>query len=246
MTEGISYIHLDEVESTNSFLHAYSGKEGSLMTIAHAEYQTAGRGQGGNRWESAKGLNLTFSVKSYPVDLPVNRQYLMLEAGALAVYHALSGYSDGFSIKWPNDIYWKDYKISGTLSECSVSSHGVRSCILGTGINVNQTHFQGNVPNPISLSTIVGHEVSRMALLDKVTEHLAVLLERINKRDYEMVDKEYKQHLYRSKGYHLYEDANGRFEAEYSDILDNGHLLLKRRDGLVSEYAFKEVAFVLP
>ena len=246
MTERTILIHLDEVESTNSFLHAYGGKEGCLMTIALADFQTAGRGQGGNRWESARGANLTFSVKSSPVGLPVCRQYLMLEAGALAVYHALSAYSDGFSIKWPNDIYWKDFKISGTLSECSVSSRGVRNCILGTGINVNQARFESNAPNPISLSTIVGHEVDRMALLDSVTDHLAALLERINKGDYEAVDEEYKQHLYRSKGFFQYKDANGLFEAEYSGILNNGHLLLRRRDGIVSEYAFKEVAFVLP
>ena len=148
------------------------------MTIAHAEYQTAGRGQGGNRWESAKGLNLTFSVKSYPVDLPVNRQYLMLEAGALAVYYALSGYSDGFSIKWPNDIYWKDYKISGTLSECSVSSHGVSSCILGTGINVNieAAEFAPEIrETATSLSLLAGHPLDRRQLLADILQEMETL-----------------------------------------------------------------------
>ena len=111
--EDIITLRLTETDSTNRFLREYTGAEGSLMTVVTADYQTAGRGQGRNTWESAPGQNLLFSVKVRPRGLEARRQFVMLEAGALAVRDALSHYADGFTVKWPNDVYWRDMKISG-------------------------------------------------------------------------------------------------------------------------------------
>lgn len=140
------------------------------MTIVTADNQTAGRGQGRNTWESEPGRNLLFSVKTYPKGLDARRQFVMLEAGALSVRDALSAYADGFTVKWPNDIYHNDMKISGTLSECTIVHGLVGSCIMGTGININQREFISDAPNPVSLAQILGHDVSREDILDNVLE----------------------------------------------------------------------------
>ena len=65
--EDIITLRLKETDSTNRFLREYTGEEGSLMTVVTADYQTAGRGQGRNSWESAPGQNLLFSsVCAFP------------------------------------------------------------------------------------------------------------------------------------------------------------------------------------
>ena len=244
MAKRTVFLHLDEVESTNAFLHSYKGEEGERMTVAVTDFQTAGRGQGTNRWESERGKNLTFSVKCHPKGLSAARQYVMLEAGALAVRNALEAFAyEAFTIKWPNDIYWKDYKISGTLSECSVTGDGIRKCILGIGVNVNQRYFVSDAPNPVSLLLITGEETERESLLNDIAARLEQYLDLIDSGNYETIETAYRQHLYRRNGFFPYEDSTGCFEAEIADILPNGHLLLRRHDGILSEYAFKEVKF---
>ena len=243
--DNVHIISIEITDSTNRFLHDYPQEKDVLMTVAVADYQTAGRGQGTNCWESEAGKNLTFSIKVFPRGLRASRQFVMLEAEALAVAEALSAYTDGITIKWPNDIYWHDRKISGTLSECTVSGSGVGYCILGTGINVNQQVFVGDAPNPVSLSQIVGHEVDRNTLLETILHRFQGYLQTVNRGDYDKIDALYFARLYRKTGQHAYQDAGGRFLAEVHAVEPDGHFVLRREDGMLSRYAFKEVKFVI-
>ena len=59
-------VRLDSVESTNGYLRTYKPEENEPMTVVMADYQTAGRGQGTNKWESEAGKNLLFSVLLHP------------------------------------------------------------------------------------------------------------------------------------------------------------------------------------
>lgn len=267
--EDIKIIELDEIDSTNRYLHDYNGEEGHKMTIVVCQTQTAGRGNGSNTWESEAGKNLTFSVKFHPNGVPANRQYVLLEAMALAVRNVLSKEVEsirswsmledydfmfgrsvasgidcrGFTIKWPNDIYWDDRKISGTLSECEINSQGVKSCIIGTGININQREFLSDAPNPISLSQIMRRNISIKRILSSVTEYFLGYLDMVNNGEYDAIHDEYMNVLYRRIGSYGYEDANGEFYARIEDVRHDGYLLLRRDDGTLSEYEFKEVKF---
>ena len=76
---GIPLIRLDTVNSTNTYaMQQY--KEGNVGegTVILAEYQTQGRGQKGNIWESRKGMNLTFSFILMPVFLEAHRHFYLL------------------------------------------------------------------------------------------------------------------------------------------------------------------------
>ena len=132
---------MQEVDSTNTFLKGMKACEDDTLIVAVADYQTAGRGQGTHTWESEPGKNLLFSLLMTPTWVPVRQQFLLSEAGALAVKDALDTYTDGITLKWPNDVYWNDRKISGTLIETSIDSKGIKRCIFGTGVNINQTEF---------------------------------------------------------------------------------------------------------
>ncbi|MCD8296653.1 MAG: biotin--[acetyl-CoA-carboxylase] ligase [Prevotella sp.] len=241
----IKVINLKETDSTNRFLREYHGEEGQLMTVVSAEHQTAGRGQGANSWESVRGKNLLFSVLLHPLNIPASRQFVMLEVKSLAIRDSLAELVPDISIKWPNDIYFRDMKIGGTLSECVISGKCMKNCILGTGINVNQLTFTSDAPNPISLYNILGHETDRQALLDMIIDRFVYYLKMVESSQLEDLDYLYANALYRRRGIFEYEDANGRFMADIVGVESNGSLVLQKTDGTVSKYAFKEVKYII-
>lgn len=238
-------IRLQEVDSTNRFLRECKDEDNEEMVIAVADYQTAGKGQGSHTWESEAGKNLLFSIKVHPRWVPVRQQFLLSMAEALALKDALDTYVDGITLKWPNDVYWNDKKISGTLIETSVDSAGIKSCIFGTGINVNQTEFLSDAPNPVSLFQILGHEVDKDELLDKIIDAFEKYYELLRRADYMDVSGIYHLALYRRKGFHRYEDADGVFEGAFVEVEDDGHLILHDKQGVIRSYAFGEVKFIL-
>lgn len=240
-------IHISETSSTNTYMHELLEREkvpeGSCVW---ADFQTAGRGQIGNVWESEAGKNLTFSIVIYPNFLPANRQFLISELSAYSVKELLDKYTSDITVKWPNDVYWKDRKICGMLIENDLSGQNLYASVSGIGINLNQKEFYGGAPNPVSLWQILGHEVDRetcmQEFLDIFYANYVLILEG---RENELHDK-YMQSLYRKEGFYWYEDANGRFEAALQGIEPTGHLLLALKDGTVRRYEFKEVKYILP
>ena len=244
--EDIKIIKVDETSSTNVLMREYSGEEGRLMTVGVAAFQSAGRGQGENKWESERGKNLTFSIKVYPVAVPVVRQYVMLEAESLAIRDALAGYVDDITIKWPNDIYWKDRKICGMLIENTLVGRCIENCIIGAGININQQTFCSDAPNPVSLRQITGKEQEPVFILADTIKRFKDYYRKIQQGQTEDIVRNYRERLYRHNGFHLYQDADGVFEAEIHDVEPTGHLVLTDRDGTTRRYAFKEVSHLIP
>lgn len=242
----VQVVELGETSSTNDFLHASPMPYGADMLVATALHQTAGRGQGTNKWESEAGKNLLFSALVEPRTVPVAQQFVLSMAGALALKEALDAYAQGFSLKWPNDIYWRDSKISGTLIETSVSGHTLGRCIFGTGVNVNQRQFVSDAPNPVSLCSIIGREVPVHEVLGKVLAAFARYFRMVEEGGYAEVERLYHAALYRRHGLHKYRDSGGEFLASVHHVAPDGRLFLTLQSGEVRSYAFKEVAFVLP
>lgn len=236
-------IRLKEIDSTNRFLRELKDEQEDEMVVAVADFQTAGKGQGSHTWESEAGKNLLFSIKVNPRWVPVRQQFLLSMAGAIAIKEALETYVDGITLKWPNDVYWNDKKISGTLIETSIDSKGIKTCIFGIGINVNQEAFHSDAPNPVSLRQILGHEVDKDELLQKVIEGFRRYYELLRRADYMDVSGIYHLSLYRRKGFHRYEDANGDFEGAFVEVEDDGHLILHDKQGVIRSYSFGEVKF---
>lgn len=236
-------VHLDSVDSTNSYVRRMmsGGEELPELTLVDADEQTAGRGQAGNVWESEKGRNVQFSLVCHPLFLPPSRQFLLSEAIALAVAETVGG-----EVKWPNDIYvGGDRKISGTLIECDLRGHHIETCIIGTGINVNQTVFRSDAPNPVSLSQLTGSEYDREQILQAVVARFANLYQLLRDGGDDTLQHMYRRSLLRGDGKsYPYEDRQGRFMASIHDVEPSGRLHLRRDDGSVSRYEFKEVKFI--
>lgn len=229
-------IHIDETDSTNRWLKECTGGQSPCAVVA--DYQTAGRGCGTNSWESERGKNLLFSMKIQPENLPANKQFRISMAISLAIVDALDQLVGNLSIKWPNDIYWRNGKLAGILIENRLQGSLIKDSIIGVGLNVNQREFKSKALNPVSLWQITGQETDREQLLKDILERFDSYLQKDNRTDYLSL-------LYRRKGFHPFADKDGAFMAELIDVEDDGHLQLRDDDGRKRRYAFKEVQFVL-
>lgn len=242
----IKNIHLKQTNSTSTYLKEQNLTGGiDDMFVVTADYQTAGRGQGTNSWESEPGKNLLFSIQVHPVMVPIARQFLLSMAGALAVKSTLDAYTGGITLKWPNDVYWNDKKISGTIIENTLSGGHITRCIYGIGINVNQEAFHSDAPNPVSLFQILHHTVDRDELLKQFLDHFEKYFNLIVNGDYTDIAAFYHEALYRRHGYYKFQTADGIFDASIVEVEDDGHLVLHDREGHISRYAFKEIEFVI-
>ena len=242
------YIKVSQTASTNTYLSRLAATLPG-GTVIYTPCQTAGRGQKGNSWESEDGKNLTFSLLFKRPPVKARDQFYLSEASALAVVEALTALAgDGFTVKWPNDVYWQDKKICGMLLENSLDGSDIATCIVGIGLNVNQERFVSDAPNPVSLLNITGQEHDLESLLRRVCsriEQLVNTLDGVTAR--EQLHRQYMAALYRNDGQqHLWEDAAGhRFMASVAGIAPDGTLTLQHEDGTRHDYLFKEVKHII-
>lgn len=239
-------IFLSETNSTNSYLDELCNKTSvAELTSVYTDFQTAGRGQRGNSWESEAGANLLFSFVLYPDFLEARKQFLLSQITALALQEVLSQYTDEIRIKWPNDIYWKDKKICGTLIENDLTGIHISRSISGTGVNLNQESFLSDAPNPVSLFQITGRRYDRKEILDEFMERAAYYYSLLKNGNAELISSRYQAVLYRKEGFYAYKDKDGSFRARICGIEPSGALILEDESGKRREYMFKEVSFEL-
>lgn len=253
--ESVHCINLPIVDSTNNFVREMLTEEstGNVsspqmlpdFTLVVANDQTKGRGQQGNSWETERGKNLTFSLLCHPDFVKPSEQFLLSQCMALSICRALLQYVDNVMIKWPNDIYVGDEKISGTLIECDLQGKSISNCIIGVGININQTIFLSDAPNPTSLKLLTGKDFSREDILSAVMVHFQTYYEMLHEDRAEEIRKEYISCLYRRTGLHRYSDVRGDFMAEIEGVEPSGHLRLRFQNGNIVRYEFKEVRFII-
>ncbi len=242
------YIKVSQTASTNTYLSRLAATLPG-GTVIYTPSQTAGRGQKGNSWESEDGKNLTFSMLLKRPPVKARDQFYLSEAAALAVVEALSAEAgDQFTVKWPNDVYWRDKKACGMLIESSLDGTDIAHSVIGIGININQERFLSDAPNPVSLKGITGHEHDLMAILKRVCSRIEQLVDALgddNAR--ESLHRQYMTALYRNDGnLHPFEDASGhRFMASVAGIAPDGTLTLQHEDGTTHDYLFKEVKHII-
>ena len=238
-------ITLDATTSTNEYLLSQNTQD-NLCVVT--DYQSAGKGMGTNVWESERGKNLLFSLLVHPLWLGIQKQYLMSMVQAVSLWEALSDYVENptlLTIKWPNDIYYKDCKLSGTRIDLNLQGMKIQDMVIGTGVNVNQLQFTGTAPNPVSLSQISGLTYSLSQILGSIIDAFERNYALLRSGAAQYIIRCYHEHLYRRVGMYRYRDIHGEFQAEMVGVASNGILTLRRADGTLSKYEFKELSIVL-
>lgn len=246
----LRFVNVDTCTSTMNFAAELSEDESPHGTVVNARCQTAGRGQRGNGWESEPGENLTFSIVLRPVGLPAHRQFELSMAVCTALCRVLRRVlpDHDIRIKWPNDIYAGDGKMAGILIE-NVIGGGARltRSIAGLGINVNQTVFRSDAPNPVSMAQLSGRRHRQTPLLEDICKSVIELVDRLPDNE-GMLLREYHSLLWRNDGIpHRWLDTRSllMFDAAIDHVDPTGPLVLRLADGSLHSFLFKQVAAVL-
>lgn len=239
-------IHLQETTSTNSYLADLCevSKLAEFTTVI-ADFQTIGRGQRGNTWESSPYKNLLFSILLFPDFVEARHQFYISQIVSLAVKNTLDQYTNEMTIKWPNDIYWKDQKIGGILIEHTLTGTHIDRSIIGIGLNINQEKFHSSAPNPISLYQITQTKHSLSEILDQIIEQLRVYYDSLREGNIGFIAQSYHQSLFRKEGWHPYADKEGRFEGKVVEVKPSGELIIEKKTGEIKAYQFKEVQQII-
>lgn len=239
-------IHIPETDSTNNYLSKLSDKETvPEFTVVQSDFQTAGKGQRGNSWETEKGKNLLFSVILYPTFLEARRQFILSQIVSLSIKEELDRWTEDISIKWPNDIYWKEKKICGILIENDLMGRNISRSIAGIGININQEEFHSPAPNPVSLYQITGKQYDIFEVLKNIMLRIQSYYCQLKKNDTLSIVAHYEKSLFRKEGMHRYKDTNGEFLARIVCVEPEGRLILEDEMQAKRRYMFKEVEYLL-
>ncbi len=246
MILGSKILFLPAMTSTNVYASQLL-KNGNLPegTIITTNYQTAGRGYFGNKWESEDGKNLLASIILYPSFIKPEDQFYISMSVSLGICEFLGSFINDSAIKWPNDIYIKNDKIAGILIDSALSGEKIEYTVVGIGLNVNQKKFSISVPNPTSLKLLSGKDFNITDCLNKLLTVLDKRYKQLISGDTGSIKREYISKLFRYNEWSKFMDINGSFNGRIDNVADDGRIVIEKHDSKFYEYAFKEVEFII-
>ncbi|MBR5216080.1 MAG: biotin--[Bacteroidales bacterium] len=234
--------HFKTLESTNQYLQNLLNEGVDIVNnIVVTDFQTSGKGQGKNVWQSEDGKNLLFSVALDMSFLKAENQFLLTQMVSVTMINVLKKYlpEESLFIKWPNDIYFNDKKIAGILIKNEIKGMMMGTSIIGIGLNVNQTSFDESLPNPISMKMITGKEYNLETLLNDICFEL-----KTNANNQQPTANSYTDKLYRYKQWASYEHEGAAKEMMIIGYDQFGRLILKEKNDREVVCDLKEISFV--
>jgi BirA family biotin operon repressor/biotin-[acetyl-CoA-carboxylase] ligase len=226
---GQSFIVLNTVDSTNN--HAMNlVREGKAShgAVFFALEQTQGKGQRNKNWLSNPGENLMMSVVIDCKKYALSQQFLLSMATSLACFNLLKKYTgDEMSIKWPNDLYWRDRKAGGILIENIINGNNWEIAVLGIGINVNQTQFPIMNRKPVSIKQISGKVHDPIEMAKELCTELEKMISFINNDKSIELLALYNNSLYKKDQVVRFNKDNLSIEAKVKGVNIDGNLQLE-------------------
>ena len=240
---GLPFTELTEVDSTN----IYAMNQVKTNLAGHgaaflAQKQWAGKGQMGKVWEAQTGQNILLSVVLDPKKLVFDG--LALEPSVVSMLVAVGCFNffityagDETSIKWPNDIYWRDRKAAGILIENSFRGPIWQWSIAGMGVNINQTEFGTGLNKAVSLKQITGKTFQVQALAKELCSYIDAALQMLIDKGPDTLLALYNNVLYK-KGEQVQLDIEGqKITATICRVLSNGYLETETENGIKQSHA---------
>ena len=231
---GRNFIYAEELDSTNSFLMDKVNNHYTNGTVVFAEKQTKGRGRKDRTWYSTPESNLTFSILLNKDRLLFEKFNLINYAASLSVAQSIENlYQLKTNLKWPNDVLINGKKTSGILIESSSQGAKFDKVVVGIGINVNQTLFQGqfNYP-PTSLKNETGKNIEREKFLAEVLNNFEIYIARIKDNSNALLD-DWRSHCNMIGEKILIKEEEKELFGIFEDIDQDGFLLLKTKDQII-------------
>jgi BirA family biotin operon repressor/biotin-[acetyl-CoA-carboxylase] ligase len=236
---------LEQVDSTNNYamamVHAGMANHGNAWFCSR---QSAGKGQRGKHWNTGEGENIGLSITLNPKQLQISQPFQLLTVVALACHDFFASYTgDEASIKWPNDIYWRDRKAGGVLVENKYSGTDWKWAVVGIGLNVNQEVFDPVLANPVSMKQVTGRSFDLVQLAGELRECVMERAHQLLTTPFENLLREYNSHLYKVGQPARLKKGNIVFETTISGVTALGELLTK--DAMERQFAFGEVEWII-
>jgi len=175
MVIGQEIMVLEQTGSTNDAVLQIMERDSTEGLVLFAEHQTAGRGQRGNRWESAAGKGLWFSILLRPmIDITSSPQLTIWATQAISEV-VQTEFMIKPTIKLPNDVQIDGRKVAGVLVEMRAQESAPHVAIVGIGINVN--HGLQDFPEElqsraISLAMALGRQIDRQKFVVALLRNL--------------------------------------------------------------------------
>ncbi|MBO7587391.1 MAG: biotin--[acetyl-CoA-carboxylase] ligase [Bacteroidales bacterium] len=243
--------HVHNTQSTNKLLGSLLVEEGALKReippffALWADFQSAGRGMGTNRWFSEEGRNLLVSFYFEP-DIPASRQFLFNQYFSVATSRFISQFANSVAIKWPNDIYVSGKKIAGILIEHVIQGDKLKHTIAGIGINLNQDRFPSEIPNPTSLWMETGKHYDVEEFLHQYQQFLRAQYAQLSvlPAAANALQEAYLGRLYQRDIPHRYRIQGQETTATILGVDDFGRLQLRDENGTDYSCGTKEVVFL--
>jgi BirA family biotin operon repressor/biotin-[acetyl-CoA-carboxylase] ligase len=225
---GEPFIELPSVDSTNNYamglVHEGMAQHG---TAVFTHEQTRGKGQRHKQWLSQKDQNIAISFIIEPKSLAPAELFLLSMAIANGVYQFFNRIvGDEISIKWPNDIYWRDRKAAGILIENIWQGGEWKYAIVGIGVNINQTDFGELQSKAVSLRQIIGKESNPLVLAKELCRDVDAQFSALLTQPEKTV-AEYRSHIYKLNESVRLKKDNRIFEAIVKDVTTNGQLVVQ-------------------
>ena len=242
------FIELQTVDSTNNYalkqLHEGLARHG---TAYFSREQTAGKGQRGKTWWSAKDSSLLLSIVINPKPLTATQQFQLSACAAVSVCRFFNSYVNGNArIKWPNDLYWQDRKAGGILIDNIIGSQegGWQWAVIGVGININQTFFPENLKNPVSLKQITGRDYVPVEMARELCFLFDNNFNRLIASGFDDFYDSYLTLLYKKNETAKLKTGGRVFEGIIKSVSPSGKLIVEH--GIEEEFEFGEIEWVIP
>ena len=242
---GQPFIQFDAIASTNSYaIDRIQANLAAHGTTYFAHNQTEGKGQRGKKWVTENGTNIILSVIVDCSILPIQNQFKLSAAVALACFDFFSQYAgEETTIKWPNDIYWRDRKAAGILIENIVRGSDWTYAVIGIGMNINQTIFSPEAKNPVSLKQITSKNFDIIDMAKQLCSCLEKRYEQVINNDFENILLNYNKHLYKATQQVTLKKKFIVFKCIIDSVNQYGQLLVK--DAAQTSFDFGEVEWVV-
>lgn len=236
---------LNTVDSSNNYAMqaVHAGKAGNGAAFFALE-QTAGRGQRGKTWHTNPGENIVVSLVIEPGVYNISKAFELNWAVSLAARQLLENHTNGdVSIKWPNDIYWRDRKAAGILVENCFRGQNWTAAVVGMGMNINQTHFPETDKKPVSLRQITGKEADPLEMVKVFFHLLETELKRMRSEGAAPLLEAYNANLYMRDQQVKLKQENRVFETTVTGVNPSGQLCT--RDTMEHCFDFGTVEWLL-
>ncbi len=218
---------LKSIDSTNNYAMAqvHAGLASHGMAY-FAREQFAGKGQRGKAWSTLPGENIILSIVLEPAFLRPTEQFILSAALAVSCHDFLKKYNqDEWSIKWPNDIYWRDRKAAGILIESICKGNSWLIAVAGIGININQVRFPASVTNATSLKQITGKTFDAEILAKELCECIEKRFEGLKDNGAGQIMSIYNSHLFKRNQIVKLKKGGIVFETTIKEVTLQGQLI---------------------